>query len=135
MRDQIIELARECIGTPFQHQARVVGRGLDCAGVLVHILRSLNLPHIDERGYPRTPYKGLIRSILESQPCLHLVDKSDQQVGDVLLMKFVREPQHVAILTGGTIIHAYSRIGRCVEHGYTDEWKRRVTHVFRVIAP
>lgn len=131
--ERIIELARECVGTPFQHQARVVGRGLDCAGVLVHVLRSLELPHIDERGYPRTPYKGLIRSILESQPSLQPVPRADAQAGDVLLMRFAREPQHVAILAGETIIHAYADCGRCVEHGFTAEWRRRVTDVYRVV--
>lgn len=131
--DRIIEHARECIGTPFVHQGRVVGRGLDCAGVLVHVLRSLGLPHTDKRGYPRTPYKGLLRSILESQPCLQPVPRADAQAGDVLLMKFAREPQHVAILAGETIIHAYADGGKCVEHGFTDEWRRRVTDVFRVV--
>lgn len=132
--DRIVALARECIGTPFQHQARVPGVGLDCAGVLVHILKSLDLPHTDERGYPRTPYKGLIRSILESQPCLRKISKQEMQPGDVLLMKFDGEPMHVAILSGENIIHSYSRVGRAVEHGFTDEWRYRVTDVFRVIA-
>lgn len=132
--DRIIAHARETLGTNFQHQARVPGIGIDCAGVLVHILKSLDLPHVDERGYPRTPYKGLIRSILESQPSLQKIPKAEMSAGDVLLMKFAREPQHVAILAGDTIIHAYSQVGRCVEHGFTDEWRRRVTDVFRVIA-
>jgi len=131
--DQIIALARETLGTPFQHQARVPGIGLDCAGVLAHILKSLDLPHDDERGYPRTPYKGLIKSIIESQPCLQCVPKSDMQAGDVLLMKFAREPQHVAIHAGETIIHSYAAIGRVVEHGFAPEWRGRVTHVFRVV--
>lgn len=134
MREQIIAIARECLGTPFKHQGRVVGRGIDCAGVLAHILRSLDLPHVDERGYPRQPYDGLIVSILRSQPCLQEIPKSDAESGDILLMRFAREPQHVAIHAGETIVHAYSQIGRCVEHGFTDEWRRRVTHAFRVIA-
>jgi cell wall-associated NlpC family hydrolase len=133
MRDRIIAYARETLSTPFQHQARVPGVGLDCAGVLVHILKSLDLPHVDERGYPRTPYKGLIRSILESQPSLQKIPKAEMSAGDVLLMKFASEPQHVAILAGDTIIHAYSQVGRCVEHGFTPEWRRRVTDVFRVV--
>ncbi len=131
---RIIDAARQTLGTQFLHQGRVVGRGIDCAGVLVHVLRSLDLPHTDERGYPRTPYKGLIRSILESQPCLQKISKTEMQPGDVLLMKFAYEPQHVAIYCGDTMIHAWAVPGKCVEHGFTDEWRRRVTDVFRVIA-
>jgi cell wall-associated NlpC family hydrolase len=132
--DHIVSAARQCIGTQFQHQARIVGRGLDCAGVLVHVLKTIGAEFNDERGYPRVPRNYLIRTILESQPCLQKIQKSEMQTGDVLLMRFTSEPQHVAILAETTIIHAYSQIGRCVEHGFTDEWRRRVTDVYRVIA-
>lgn len=131
--DKIIELARGCMETPFKHQGRVPGVALDCAGVLVHVLTSLGLPCIDERGYPRSPYKGLIKSILDSQPALENVGRSDPEPGNVLLMRFKIEPQHVAIFTGSTIIHAYSGIGRVVEHSIDSAWKKRITSVYRIV--
>ena len=130
---RVIQIARDCIGTPFQHQARVPGIGLDCAGVLVHVLQSLDLPCIDERGYPRYPYRGLIKSILDSQPSLRSIPRSELAAGDWLLMRFKIEPQHVALFTGSTMIHAYSGSGRVVEHSLDQVWKKRITHVYRII--
>jgi len=134
MRDLIVQAATECMGTPFHHQGRVVGVGIDCAGVLVHILKSLELPFIDEKGYPRLPYRGLIKSILDSQPALEEIDKKTIQRGDVLLMRFLREPQHVAIYTGSTMIHSYSEIGRVVEHSLDNLWSKRITNAYRIIS-
>lgn len=130
---RIIQLARDCLGTPFKHQARLPGVGLDCAGVLVHVLVSLGLPCIDERGYPRYPYRGLIKSILDSQPALRAIPRSELSAGDWLLMRFKREPQHVALFTGSTMIHAYSGSGKVVEHGMDETWKKRITHCYRII--
>jgi cell wall-associated NlpC family hydrolase len=130
---QIVRLARDCLDTPFLHQARVPGVGLDCAGVLVHILQSLGLPCIDERGYPRLPYRGLIKSILDAQPALSTINRDDMQAGDILLMRFRKEPQHVAVFTGTGIVHSYSAIGRVVEHGLDELWKKRITAVYRII--
>ena len=33
--DDIVNAARECVGTPFRHQGRVLGVGLDCAGLVL----------------------------------------------------------------------------------------------------
>jgi cell wall-associated NlpC family hydrolase len=35
--------ARECLGTPFQHQGRVPGVGLDCVGVAIYAAREVGL--------------------------------------------------------------------------------------------
>lgn len=132
---RVIEIARSTMGTPFRHQGRVVGVGIDCAGVLVHILRTLGLPHDDSRGYPRLPYEGLIESILDAQPSLVAYPKSQMQPGDVLLMRFRTEPQHVAICTGETIIHSYSAIGRVVEHRLSPVWRARIVKIYRITEP
>lgn len=135
MREDIVNAASACMGTPFHHQGRLVGVGIDCAGVLVHIFNTLGLPYIDEKGYPRRPYKGLIKSILDSQPSLQAIDKKTIARGDVLLMRFLHEPQHVAIYTGKTIIHSYSGVGRVVEHSLDRMWTKRITHAYRIVKP
>lgn len=134
-RGRIVELARECLGTPFHHQARVPGVGLDCAGLLVHILDSLDLPYIDERGYGRHPAKGQIKAILDSQPSLRAVENSARATGDVLLMRFRREPQHVAIFAGETIIHSFSTSGGVIEHALSRDWIGGIVKVYRIVAP
>ena len=131
-QQQIIDLARECIGTPFGHQGRVVGLLLDCAGVLEHILRSKNLPYIDELGYPRQPCHGMMERILDSQPSLEKIPRTQIEAACVLLMRIKHEPQHIAIFTGHSIIHAYSDIGRVVEQSFGSN-RRGIMAAYRIL--
>lgn len=133
LTEQVVTAARSCLGTPFVHQGRHVGVALDCAGVVVHVMRSLGLPYNDEHGYPRHPYKGMMERSLDAQPHIVLVSRNAMQSGDVLLMRFRREPQHLAILAEQTIIHAYSGTGRVVEQTLVPLWRRRITHVYRIV--
>lgn len=131
--DAIIDAARECLETPFLHQGRLPHKGLDCAGLLVHCFQSVRVPYDDSRGYPRHPYRGLIKSILDHQPSLMTVRDSALFPGAVLLMAIHREPQHVAIYTGSTIIHSYSGIGRVVEHHLDPRWEKRIKRVYQIV--
>ena len=126
---QIIAAARACIGTPFRHQGRLLGFGLDCAGVAVHVARSLGVGVIDISNYGRVPYGGQIERALDSQPDLERV--ATRQPGDLLLMRFASDPQHLAICAGPTIIHAYEAAGKCCEHLLSPAWASRIMRVYR----
>jgi cell wall-associated NlpC family hydrolase len=131
--DDIIAAARECVGTLFAHQGRVVGVGLDCAGVAVHAVRALGVDVLDVTGYGRTPNKGRLAAAMDAQPTLERVpDIADRTAGDILLMRFLGEPQHVGICTGGGIIHAYEAVGMCCEHDICAKWAARIVRVYRV---
>lgn len=125
----IVEYARECIGTPFRHQGRIVGVALDCAGVVAYVADRLGMSYDAPTDYPRTPYQGLLEKTLDDQSCI--VRVFDMQPGDILLMRFKTDPQHLAIWTGETIIHAYESIGRCVEHHLDNAWRSRIVRIYR----
>lgn len=127
-----VELARECLGTPFAHQGRLPGVALDCAGVLVHVMQGLGLSYIDQRGYPRRPYRGLLDQALADQPHLIAIPKTDAAAGDVLLFRIKAAPQHIGICAGETVIHAYSATGRVVEQSF-DPWRSSLSRVYRII--
>ena len=129
--DDILAAARQCLGTPFRHQGRLVGTGLDCAGVAIHVAREIGAGVIDVFGYGRTPANGQLEQSLDSQPCLERVLSADRQPGDVLLMRFTSEPQHLAIFAGDTIIHAYESAGLCCEHRLSSMWAARIVRVYR----
>lgn len=132
MIDAIIAAARECIGTPFQHQGRRAGQALDCAGVLVHVAQRLGVEYWDVAAYGRMPHAGLLEATLDAQPCLLRV--TERQPGDLLLMRFTGDPQHLAVCAGETIIHAYQRAGKCCEHRLDAVWARRIVRVYRFTA-
>lgn len=130
--EKIIAAARAQIGTPFRHQGRVAGKALDCAGLIVQVAASLGLEYIDRQGYPTRPYGGLLESALDDQPCLRRVMPSTMRPmpGDVLLMKFAKDPQHLAICAGDTIIHAWAEPGCVAENNFTDIWRGRVVRIY-----
>lgn len=136
----IIAAASECLRTPFRHQARVPGLGIDCAGLLVHCFKALDLPFNDELGYPRSPYDGMLEKILDAQPSLVRINKRDAQPGDWLVMRIKTAPQHIALYSGNRhgypyIIHASSEHGEVVNHRLDELWRPRVVCAYRMERP
>lgn len=129
--DDVVAAARTCLSTPFHHQGRIKGTALDCAGLVVAVAQDLGIEYDDAQGYGREPYRGLLQSKLADQPSLDVVPRDQMQAGDVLLMRFAREPQHLAIYTGSTIVHSYEAVGIACEHDLTDVWRRRIVAVYR----
>jgi hypothetical protein len=124
------------MGTPFAHQGRVAGVGIDCAGLYVHICKELGLPHLDAKGYPRNPYDGQLEKQLDAQPCLIVV--SESMPGDILAMRIRRQPQHIGIHAGFIdghpyIIHASEEHGGVVMHRIDELWSARIMRVYRFI--
>ncbi len=131
--EDILAAARQCIGTPFRHQGRLIGFGLDCAGVAVHVARQVGVGHLDVSGYGRTPASGQLEQSLDGQPCLERIALADRATGDLLLMRFASDPQHLAICAGETIIHAYEATGQCCEHRLSSLWASRIVRVYRFL--
>lgn len=142
MVEKIISAARAEIGTSFRHQGRLSGRALDCAGLVCTVADALGLEYIDQQGYGRHPSSGLLESALDGQPCLERVAIADMRAGDVLLMRFAGDPQHLAFHVGWSdsyqadgIVHAHLRARKVCEHVLTDEWRGRIVRVYRFKAP
>jgi len=128
----IVAAARELVGTPFRHQGRIPNIALDCAGLICAVAVTLGIEHVDIQGYGRYPHENLLKLTLDDQCCLAPV--KDMQIGDVLLMRFGREPQHLAIYAGETIIHSYEAVGNVCEHRLDDVWTSRIVAVYRFAA-
>lgn len=129
--DEIIDAARLAIGTPFQHQGRSPWKALDCAGLIVHVAREVGIEYVDQAGYSRLPSGGMLEAALDRQPGLRQVPVSERKPGDVLLMRFKNEPQHLAIYAGDTIIHSYAAVRQVCEHRLDDAWLARIVGVYR----
>jgi NlpC/P60 family putative phage cell wall peptidase len=127
--DDIIAYARECLGTPYLHQGRLLGIGLDCAGVIAHVAKRLGYEPVETPGYSRTPSNGLLELAADTQEWLYRVH--EMQAGDILMMRFTGDPQHVGIYTGENLIHSYEGIGRVVEHRLDTKWKSRIMRIYR----
>ena len=131
-RLQLVEYARECLGTPFKHQGRVVGLGLDCVGVAIHMATRAGLPVREVKGYGRQPRDGLLQKTLVDHPFLtELTSKIALLPADILLFRIKNEPQHVGICAGSTVIHGYFQSRKVVEQSLTS-WKGKLVAAYRI---
>jgi cell wall-associated NlpC family hydrolase len=135
-RGDIVTVARALVGTPYQHQGRVAGLALDCAGVPVHCATTLGIPLTDYTRYGRLPVPAEMRAALDAN--LQRIPTKDMQPGDVAWMRFDMEPQHLAIVGdyvhgGLSLIHAYNGAGlnRVVEHRLDEVWRARIVAAWR----
>lgn len=129
--DAIVAAARAALGTPFRHQGRLPGTALDCAGLALTSAQAAGIAVLDQAGYPRRAGGAMLEAALDGQPALERVTDAPQ-AGDILLMRFEGDPQHLAVCAGSTVIHAWATLRRVVEHDLTDEWRRRIVRVYRV---
>lgn len=110
-RTAIVDAARGLLGTPFQHQARLPGSALDCAGVLIVIARQLGVVAID---FDVTGYQKAAdgRTLLGHLERFMVRIDGDPQAGDVGVYVWGgRSAHHVGVLVpyrhgGLSIIHA-----------------------------
>lgn len=139
---QVVDCARSYVGTPFQHQARIKGLGLDCIGLILCVARDLGIAdsegaQIDPHEYPAYSADPL-HGAVHAECCRRLIRKplSEMRAGDIVTMRVPIEPCHVGIIAdrGGVlyIIHAYNGgTFKTVEHILDDAWRKRIVGVFR----
>ncbi|PLS22550.1 peptidase [Amylibacter cionae] len=139
MREEILDVARGWIGTPYRHQCSVKGHGADCLGLLRGVWREVfgaepeavptYTPDWSEASGEERLWRAARRYLVAVPVCLPCF-------GDVVLFRMRRQAvaKHVGILSrssGGlsTLVHAYSGKG-VVETPLTEAWIRRIVAQF-----
>lgn len=139
MSAAVVAAARDYLGTPYRHQASVIGAGCDCLGLLRGVWRALHgtepmaIPAY--RADLRDPQNaGALRRAAER---FLLVESGPFEAGQVVLFRLgsMVEPKHCGILlSAGRFIHAQERLG-VVEANLTEAWSRRIAGRFRFPEP
>lgn len=137
--NKLVEAAREFIGTKFRHRGRSI-YGLDCAGLVVMSYRACGVDVQDFTLYGREPHRnGLVTHVTAALGLPLPEENRTLMEGDVVVMRFDREPHHLAIVADYTydgvhawnIIHADGQSGGVLEQRLTPDMAARITHVFR----
>jgi NlpC/P60 family putative phage cell wall peptidase len=126
---EVVAEALSWRGTPYRHQGRLRGVGVDCLGLIAMVGRALGLTDYDRLDYGRLPNPRRMRAELKA----HLVEipLTAAQAGDIVHMAWQVEPMHLGILTPLGIVHAYSLIPAVVEHQIDDAWRARMRFAYR----
>lgn len=137
--EAIVLEARRWLGTPYQHQASLMGVGCDCIGIVSGTGASFKMPEAEAwradirfRGYGPTPVPSKLLEACDLY--LDRISVAVAALGDILLFTFLREPMHFGIISRSDpryIIHAYAPIGRVVEHAIDSKWERRIVGAYR----
>lgn len=127
-REAVVTEAMTWLRTPYHHQARVKGAGVDCAQLLIQVYSKVGLvPEIDVGNYPHDwhMHNG-------EERFLGWIQKYGKQVeqpkaGDIALFKFGRCVSHGSIVVEWpTIIHAYFRSGCILSSAHEVDLKGRL---------
>ena len=124
--DVLIAAARSMIGKPWVHQARCPSAGVDCLGLMIATaaLCGMDYSYVPHN-YGLTPTDKLLKMVEE------LCARTEEVIpGTMALFKFPSEPhpRHFALIVdrpdGLGLLHADSRRGIVVEHGFKGAWRR-----------
>lgn len=134
-REDIVRAARRWIGTPYLHQASLLGVGCDCLGLLRGVWRELLGDEPEQAG----AYSPAWAELSATDPLLeaatrHLVPRSDGTIecGSVLVFRWRENmaAKHCGIATSADrFIHAHDGAS-VAEVTIIHAWRRRVVGVF-----
>lgn len=110
-RSDIVNTARDYLGTPFHHAGRLPGVGMDCVGLPICIMRELGMiaADFDVPNYVVVPDGKTMLKLCREY--LWPIQQIDTRVGDLVVFATDVYPQHVGIIGnyqhgGFSIIHA-----------------------------
>ena len=137
-RAELVTVARTWIDTPWRHQGRLKGVGVDCVGFLSEVGRECGVLSVEETAnYQRRPDGKTLRAKLDR--ALILKPISDMRPGDVLLFNTVgAQPDHVGIVADYPaahelgVIHAYLPARKVIEHRIDASWRRKIVCAFHI---
>lgn len=142
MDSKVNNLISECrtyLNVPWRHQGRS-RRGVDCVGFLLLSLKSIGVDMLEIKGYSRHPDGVELKKVMDRQPNMRMLQPSDKmKVGDIVLFRIRREPQHVALIVPSStsdfgMIHSYNGGERkVIEHDFVDYWKHKIVSTYRLI--
>lgn len=139
-RKQISVAAHKWVGTPYQHQASMRGRGCDCLGLIRGVWREVIGPEPEIRptytpNWDQKNGDDLLLNALETY--FQRVEINEFQVGDIVAFKLRRTGliKHVGIIvearsSGAMMIHSYSNRG-VVVGPLGMSWRRRCVGQFQ----
>lgn len=125
-----MDLARSFLRTPYQHQGRLPGVGLDCYGVVVQAYEMAGVPMRARHNYSQQPSEAELYAWMDEH--FARIGLAHVDVGDVLVFAMVREAQHMAIVSSVApvrMIHAYMGVEKVVEHDLAAPWSRLLRSV------
>lgn len=123
-RADVVAEARSWLDTPYLHQHRAKGHGVDCAGLVIGVARNLELvtEDFDVNGYERTPDGEQLLALCDR--FMSRIRMTELKPGHVLVYSFEKSPQHLGVV--GDYLHGglslIQALGTADGKGRVIEW-------------
>lgn len=138
--EHVVEEARRWIGTPYQHHGRTLGAACDCVGLVVGVGHALGVSLYDRFDYSDHPTAEKLltecaRSLIELPwRREHGIVQPVAGTAVAMVVRNGNRPQHLAIIGSHkdrpTIIHAFNKHKKVVEHTMSKFWLDRIVRVY-----
>lgn len=133
--DNVVQIARSWLGTPYHHQASCRGVGADCLGLVRGVLRELygndaEVPPAYSRDWAEASQTETMLDAAKRH--LASVEVDNINAGDVVIFRYRRRTlaKHAGIMTDHShFIHAMEG-GPVSEVALTHWWRRRIAAAF-----
>lgn len=139
-REDIAREARKLKGTPWHHQGRVPGVGIDCVGTILLPPRALGLTDFEFVDYKRQPDPSSLWAALRELENINLIRKIpvfEAVPWDFVVMRADDDPTHFAWLTETGILHTRLRRtgkeSKCVEHRMNQAMRDKIIAAYRIV--
>ncbi|WP_198078818.1 C40 family peptidase [Acinetobacter calcoaceticus] len=133
--EEAVKEALTWLDTPYHHQGRVKGVGVDCGTLICEVYEKVGLmDHLDPRPYPpdwhlhqmEQRYLELILGVCDPV-------EGPPQAGDIVLYNFGKCISHGAIvIEWPQVIHSYLHQGVIIQDGTKGSLARRIAGFFRM---
>ena len=132
--DRVIAAARLWLGTPYVHQASLLGAGCDCLGLARGVWRDLHGPEpVMPPPYTRDwGEAGEVEVLAEAaRRFLREIPLTDAGPGALILFRMARNApaKHCGIRSETGLIHAYEGAG-VIEEPWSPIWARKAAFAF-----
>ena len=128
-RSEIVAEARKWLGTPYHHQGRVLGHGVDCYGVIEMVGRAFGIEVPENISYSRIPDERHLLGCMDKYAVRIAVQ--DMKPGDIVIMPFLSQMRHMGIVTDIGVLHAWEPVGKVVEHALDGAWRRLIRRAYQ----
>lgn len=132
--ENIVLVAKQTLGVIYKKQGRNIKFGFDCCGLLIYLFEKFGHPIEEPINYLNEPVDIFLKKKLDEY--FIEIKKEDIQPGDVFLMNFYKNPQHVGIVSKVgeriEIIHCYDGgPNKVTEHIANEKWQKNIVAWYR----
>ena len=140
LETDIVNYAREWIGTPFHLQAQVKGVGVDCCNLVEYSLRNAGVIKPVKFGAYNVRDTSQIGNIMLRQlkesinDEFDLIQVKDISAGDIIMFSYSnKQLMHISIATSDNTHIQASEIYGVSENLIEDAYFKRISQIYRVI--